>query len=113
MTTILPAAKLVQEDAKLKDVPYAKFTSLPDNAVVERAVKGLKKKNVSVQVVGDRKAALQALVALIPEGTSVMKAGSTTLVRLLLHIWIDLGSCVIHFSKKVFRLLLGLAISSV
>jgi acyl-CoA hydrolase len=56
-----------------------RFTTLPDEAALSATVVALEEHGFSVEVVGDLDAARQAVLARIPEGSSVMTNASVTL----------------------------------
>ena len=56
-----------------------RFTTLPDEPVLQATVTALEEHGFSVEVVGDLDAARQAVLARIPEGSSVMTNASVTL----------------------------------
>jgi hypothetical protein len=56
-----------------------RFTTLPDEAALQAAVVALEEHGFSVEVAGDLDAARQAVLARIPEGSSVMTNASVTL----------------------------------
>jgi hypothetical protein len=56
-----------------------RFTALPDDATLAQTVAGLKERGFGVEVVDDLDAARRAVLALIPEGSSVMTNPSVTL----------------------------------
>ena len=56
-----------------------RFTTLPDEAALQAAVVALEEHGFSVEVAGDLDAARQAVLARIPEGSSVMTNTSVTL----------------------------------
>ena len=56
-----------------------RFTALPDERVLQAAVVALEEHGFSVEVVSDLDAARQAVLARIPEGSSVMTNTSVTL----------------------------------
>src|SRR6202011_5351631 len=61
-------------------VPH-RFTTLPDEAALNATVVALEEHGFSVEVVGDLDAARQAVLARIPEGSSVMTNTSVTLAE--------------------------------
>jgi acyl-CoA hydrolase len=56
-----------------------RFPTLPDEPALQATVVALEEHGFSVEVVGDLDAARQAVLALIPEGSSVMTNASVTL----------------------------------
>ena len=58
-----------------------RFTTLPDEHALEATVVALEEHGFSVEVVGDLDAARQAVLARIPEGSSVMTNTSVTLAE--------------------------------
>jgi hypothetical protein len=56
-----------------------RFTTLPDEPALQTTVVALEEHGFSVEVVGDLDAARQAVLARIPEGSSVMTNASVTL----------------------------------
>src|ERR1700736_6764222 len=56
-----------------------RFTTLPDEPALPATVTALEEHGFSVEVVGDLDAARQAVLARIPEGSSVMTNTSVTL----------------------------------
>ena len=56
-----------------------RFTTLPDEPALQATVVALEEHGFSVEVVGDLDAARQAVLARIPEGSSVMTNASVTL----------------------------------
>jgi LUD domain len=56
-----------------------RFTTLPDEPALQATVVALEEHGFSVEVVGDLEAARQAVLARIPEGSSVMTNASVTL----------------------------------
>jgi len=58
-----------------------RFTTLPDEAALSATVVALEEHGVSDEVVGDLDAARQAVLARIPEGSSVMTNTSVTLAE--------------------------------
>ena len=58
-----------------------RFTTLPDEAALDATVVALEEHGFSVEVVGDLDAARQAVLARIPEGSSVMTNTSVTLAQ--------------------------------
>jgi len=58
-----------------------RFTALPDERVLQAAVVALEEHGFSVEVVSDLDAARQAVLARIPEGSSVMTNTSVTLTE--------------------------------
>jgi hypothetical protein len=56
-----------------------RFTALPDDATLAQTVAGLEERGFGVDVVDDLDAARRAVLALIPEGSSVMTNPSVTL----------------------------------
>src|SRR5215468_5338440 len=58
-----------------------RFTTLPDEAALNAIVVALEEHGFSVEVVGDLDAARQAVLARIPEGSSVMTNTSVTLAE--------------------------------
>jgi hypothetical protein len=56
-----------------------RFTALPDDATLAQTVAGLEERGFGVEVVDDLDAARRAVLALIPEGSSVMTNPSVTL----------------------------------
>src|SRR6202042_3772754 len=58
-----------------------RFTTLPDEPVLASAVTALEEHGFSVEVVGDLDAARQAVLARIPDGSSVMTNTSVTLAE--------------------------------
>src|ERR1700727_1514814 len=57
------------------------FTTLPDERVLQDTVVALEEHGFSVEVVGDLDAARQAVLARIPDGSSVMTNTSVTLAE--------------------------------
>ena len=57
------------------------FTTLPDEPALEATVVALEEHGFSVEVVGDLDAARQAVLARIPDGSSVMTNTSVTLAE--------------------------------
>ena len=55
------------------------WNRLPEDAVIEKTVEGLRKRNFNPMVVEDGEAALEMLRSLIPSGKDVMTGSSTTL----------------------------------
>ena len=58
-----------------------RFTTLPDEPALQTTVVALEEHGFSVEVVGDLDAARQAVLARIPEGSSVMTNASVTLTE--------------------------------
>jgi LUD domain len=58
-----------------------RFTALPDEEALQATVVALEEHGFSVEVVGDLAAARQAVLARIPEGSSVMTNASVTLAE--------------------------------
>jgi hypothetical protein len=58
-----------------------RFTTLPDEAALQATVTALEEHGFSVEVVGDLDAARQAVLARIPDGSSVMTNTSVTLTE--------------------------------
>jgi hypothetical protein len=58
-----------------------RFTTLPDDHVLQATVVALEEHGFSVEVVGDLDAARQAVLARIPQGSSVMTNTSVTLAE--------------------------------
>jgi acyl-CoA hydrolase len=58
-----------------------RFTTLPDENTLQATVVALEEHGFSVEVVGDLDAARQAVLARIPEGSSVMTNASVTLTE--------------------------------
>ena len=58
-----------------------RFTTLPDEDTLQATVVALEEHGFSVEVVGDLGAARQAVLARIPEGSSVMTNASVTLAE--------------------------------
>jgi hypothetical protein len=58
-----------------------RFTALPDEEALQATVVALEEHGCSVEVVGDLAAARQAVLARIPEGSSVMTNASVTLTE--------------------------------
>ncbi len=58
-----------------------RFTTLPDEPALQATVVALEEHGFSVEVVGDLDAARQAVLARIPEGSSVMTNTSVTLAE--------------------------------
>src|SRR5277367_6968167 len=58
-----------------------RFSTLPDEQTLGSAVTALEEHGFSVEVVGDLDAARQAVLARIPEGSSVMTNTSVTLAE--------------------------------
>jgi hypothetical protein len=58
-----------------------RFTTRPDEPELQATVVALEEHGFSVEVVGDLDAARQAVLARIPEGSSVMTNASVTLAR--------------------------------
>jgi acyl-CoA hydrolase len=58
-----------------------RFTTLPDQDALQATVVALEEHGFSVEVVGDLEAARQAVLARIPEGSSVMTNTSVTLAE--------------------------------
>ena len=58
-----------------------RFTTLPDEHALQATVVALEEHGFSVEVAGDRDAARQAVLARIPEGSSVMTNTSVTLAE--------------------------------
>ena len=58
-----------------------RFTTLPDERALQATVVALEEHGFSVEVVGDLDAARQAVLARIPEGSSVMTNTSVTLAE--------------------------------
>lgn len=56
-----------------------RFTTLPDEPTLQATVVALEEHGFSVEVVGDLDAARQAVLARIPDGSSVMTNTSVTL----------------------------------
>jgi hypothetical protein len=56
-----------------------RFTTLPDEPALQATVVALEEHGFSVEVVGDLDAARQAVLAHIPEGSSVITNASVTL----------------------------------
>lgn len=82
------AAQLATEDSKLAaSAAYkearAKFTKIPSNDTIEVTKKALEEAGHAVTVVADKKSAFEALKNIIPAGSSINLAGSTSLVRFL------------------------------
>jgi hypothetical protein len=61
------------------DTTHARFTTLPDDETVADTVVALEEHGFSVEVVDDLDAAREAVLARIPEGSSVMTNTSVTL----------------------------------
>ncbi|MFH1015676.1 MAG: lactate utilization protein [Chloroflexota bacterium] len=55
------------------------WTAIPADKVIEQTVSALKKRNIQVIVVSNKREALAKLKELIPAGASVMTGGTTTL----------------------------------
>jgi L-lactate utilization protein LutB len=66
-----------------------RFTELPDHATVAATVVGLEEHGFSVHVVDDFEAARDAVLSLIPDGSSVMTNTSVTLQETGLAAAID------------------------
>ena len=62
------------------DVP-GRFTTLPDETALQATVVALEEHGFSVELIGDLDAARQAVLARIPEGSSVMTNTSVTLTE--------------------------------
>jgi len=56
-----------------------KWNRAVSNDRIEKAKKAFEEKKIKVSVVGNKQDALKALIGLIPDGASIMNAGSTTL----------------------------------
>ena len=63
------------------DVPGRFTTMLPDETALQATVVALEEHGFSVELVGDLDAARQAVLARIPEGSSVMTNTSVTLTE--------------------------------
>ena len=61
-------------------IPY-RFTALPDEHALQATVTALEEHGFSAEVVGDLDAARQAVLARVPEGSSVMTNTSVTLAE--------------------------------
>jgi len=75
----LSVAGLFKSDPQLTGVDRKKWSRAVSNDRIEKAKKAFEEKKINVTVVGNKQDALKALIGLIPEGASVMNAGSTTL----------------------------------
>src|SRR5260370_28670939 len=73
-------ASCIKEDEQMSTTATTdRFTTLPDEHALQATVVALEEHGFSVEVVGDLDAARQAVLARIPEGSSVMTNTSVTL----------------------------------
>jgi len=80
MANYTATAQLIANDPLLKDFSYPGFPNQPASSeVVERTKKALESNTHKVTVVKNKKEALEAIKKIIPKGSSVSNAGSTTL----------------------------------
>ena len=70
-----------------------RFTTLPDEAALHATVVALEEHGFSVEVAGDLDTARQAVLARIPEGSSVMTNTSVTLDQTGIADAINDGAC--------------------
>jgi len=75
----LTQEKLFKSEAKLKDLPVAKYSKPASADAVEKTRKALVEKGHDAVVVGTKQEALEHVKKYIPKGASVMNAGSMTL----------------------------------
>jgi len=73
------ATRLHNTDKALSNIAWDHYMRLPGDEAVARTAKALEAKGHGVTVVGSRKEALAALIAAIPDGSSINNGGSTTL----------------------------------
>jgi acyl-CoA hydrolase len=81
-----------------------RFTTLPDEHALQATVTALEEHGFSVEVVGDLDAARQAVLARIPEGSSVMTNTSVTLAETGLADAINDGGPYESARNKMFAL---------
>jgi hypothetical protein len=75
-------ASCIKEDQQMSTTAVpGRFTTLPDESNLQATVVALEEHGFSVEVVGDLDAARQAVLARIPEGSSVMTNTSVTLAE--------------------------------
>jgi len=79
MSEILSAKKFRETDPQVKDLAWDKYAHLASNETIMKTKKSLETKGHVVTVVNNAGEALEAIRKLIPDGASVMNAGSTTL----------------------------------
>jgi len=77
--TDLSAVGLKQTDSQLKDVDFAKWYTVKGDEAIAAVKKAFEKHKFTVEVVANKKAALEHVASFIPKGVSVGQAGSTTL----------------------------------
>ncbi|KAL3893946.1 MAG: hypothetical protein SGCHY_005551 [Lobulomycetales sp.] len=68
-----------KEDAQLKSLEFEKYSKTASKDTVEKTKTALEAKKYVVKVVDTKADALEAIKSLVPKGSSVMNAGSTTL----------------------------------
>src|ERR1700748_3975556 len=72
----------IKEDQQMSTTAVPdRFTTLPDENTLQATVGSLEEHGFSVEVAGDLDAAREAVLARIPEGSSVMTNASVTLAR--------------------------------
>ena len=81
-----------------------RFTTLPDEPALQATVVALEEHGFSVEVVGDLDAARQAVLARIPEGSSVMTNASVTLAETGIWDAINNGGPYDSARNKMFAL---------
>jgi len=81
-----------------------RFTTLPDEHALQATVTALEEHGFSVEVVGDLDAARQAVLARIPEGSSVMTNTSVTLAETGIADVINDGGPYDSARNKMFAL---------
>jgi hypothetical protein len=75
-----PPFEATKEDRQVKAIPASdRFTALPDDETLAATVIALEEHGFSVEVVDDLDAAREAVLALIPEGSTLMTNTSVTL----------------------------------
>lgn len=85
-TQDLSVQGLRKSDAALKDVDFDKWLSLAADDLVETTKKSLETQSHKCSVVKNKTEALELIKSLIPKGSEVMNAGSTTLVILIFDL---------------------------
>jgi hypothetical protein len=81
-----------------------RFTALPDDQTLDATVVALEEHGLSVEVVNDRDAAREAVLARIPEGSSVMTNTSVTLEETGIAAAINDGGRYESVRKKMLAL---------
>jgi L-lactate utilization protein LutB len=96
------AAEFYKKDEQLKNLPFAKYSAKASAEIVDKTKKALEAKKHIVHVVASSKEAVEKIKAIVPKGSSVMNAGSTTLQEIGLVEYLKTQTEWDNWHSKIF-----------